>query len=373
MCGGFWFGSSAPPSGYREDVPFDTAPLTREPTAEEVADLRRRERQGEFGPHRFGPAWLGVLVFVAMFAVIGVVAWTFVVPVALGRGPISGFMLLWLGGMALSAVTGTAALVRGVRRRLDWARLALFARANGLQFHRFSSRPNYPGMLFSLGGDRSAIDHVWSPSGALADAGTYSYTTGSGEDRSTQTWSFVAYRLPRPLPHLVLDARANDPAAGSNLPVAYRRDQRVSLGEPFDSSFTVYAPDGYGQDTFQLLPPDLMERLLQTPAAFDIEIVDDWLFLYARRVDFTDPDVWRSIQWIGDAVVGRIAEVAGRYTDDRALAFASTALGGGHPGVPAIAEQGRRLRRSWVRAAISIGIFVTMAVIWYLLRYSWLP
>ena len=91
-------------------------------------------------------------------------------------------------------------------------------------------------------------------------------------------------------------------------------------GGPFDSHYQLYAPDGYGRDAFQLLPPHVMEALLNTRVVYDIEMVDDWLFCYTGSAqDLTNPATWRLLETIANGVL--VAHpVVGRYSDPRALA-----------------------------------------------------
>ena len=120
----------------------------------------------------------------------------------------------------------------------------------------------------------------------------------------------------------------------TNLPKAFESSQRISLGEPFDSHYRLYAPEGYGRDAFQLLPPNVMEALLSAPVVYDIEMVDDWLFCYTQsQQDLTNPATWRLLETIANGVLGSLAPVVGRYSDSRALAGAAgnTGYGPGNP------------------------------------------
>lgn len=94
------------------------------------------------------------------------------------------------------------------------------------------------------------------------------------------------------MPHLLLDAKAND-FAGMSTVQSSSADQRLSLGAPFGEQYTLYAPQGYDPDTFYLLPPDLLSMLIEAPADIDIEIVNQWMFLYAR----SGPDPLDSATW----------------------------------------------------------------------------
>lgn len=74
----------------------------------------------------------------------------------------------------------------------------------------------------------------------------------------------------------MLDAEANNFVGMSNLPTVFNAEQQLTLGAPFDEQYALYAPQGYGQDAFYLFPPDLLSMLIDAPADFDIEIVDQW-------------------------------------------------------------------------------------------------
>lgn len=355
---------------------FNTAPLTREPTPAEAASIRQRYQAGEFGPRA---DWLTVSVLIAAclfsipFVINGVAmlmsASRANIPWLTGMFALVGvvFPLLFIGGLALVAILM-------LRRHKSWMRLVLFADANGLRFGMRNLDPRYPGLLFNRHG--SSTYHVWSPTGVLADAGGYEYSTGSGKSRRTHRWNFAAFRMPRQMPHILLDSVTN---GLGNLPARFSTSQVVALGEPFDSSYRLYAPDGYESDAFRIFPPDLMARLMDAPQWFDIEIVDEWLFCYTQQpMDVAHPDTWRMIEYIQGTLVARIADVAARYDDDRVTpredgsAFtppgvaSPTAAVVGIEGRPVVAGQGRRLRSNpWGRSAIVLlGALIAFAMMY---------
>ena len=213
-------------------------------------------------------------------------------------------------------------------------------------------------MLFNEGKSRASTLHLFSPVGVLADVGGYEYTTGGGQNRVTHHWHFAAFRLPHPVPHLLLDARANNGAWGTNLPETFASSQRISLGEPFDSHYQLYAPEGYGRDAFQLLPPHVMDALLRTPIVYDIEMVDTWLFCYTQsQQDLTNPATWRLLETIANGVLGSLAPVVNRYSDSRALIGAAGNASYGPGALVQVAPQGTRLRRG-----VSISTFIGFAI-----------
>ena len=354
-------------------VRFNTDSLVMPLTPQELQILKQRRRNGEFGPHR-SSAWLLVLIlliFVVAFSAIIINLLT-----ATGSrftGPPKHFLPLAIAS-CIVLVVAIPSFIRNLskarRRRMDWALLARFADANGMRFGIRSADPNYPGLLFNKGHSRASTLHLFSPTGVLADAGCYEYTTGSGKESTTHRWRFAAFRLPHPVPHLLLDAKANNTWMLTNLPKAFASSQRISLGEPFDSHYQLYAPEGYGRDAFYLLPPNVMEALLNTRVVYDIEMVDDWLFCYTGSAqDLTNPDTWRLLETIANGVLGSIAPVVGRYSDPRALAETAGNTGYG-PGTPVqVAPQGKRLRRGVnVSAFIGFAILLAYMILTRLLR-----
>ncbi|WP_126376608.1 hypothetical protein [Arachnia propionica] len=354
-------------------VRFNTDSLVMPLTPQELQILKQRRRNGEFGPHR-SSAWLLVLIlliFVVAFSAIIINLLT-----ATGSrftGPPKHFLPLAIAS-CIVLVVAIPSFIRNLskarRRRMDWALLARFADANGMRFGIRSADPNYPGLLFNKGHSRASTLHLFSPTGVLADAGCYEYTTGSGKESTTYRWRFAAFRLPHPVPHLLLDAKANNGRWGTNLPETFASSQRISLGEPFDSHYQLYAPEGYGRDAFYLLPPNVMEALLNTRVVYDIEMVDDWLFCYTGSAqDLTNPDTWRLLETIANGVLGSIAPVVGRYSDPRALAETAGNTGYG-PGTPVqVAPQGKRLRRGVnISAFICFAIFLAYMILTRLLR-----
>ena len=338
-------------------VRFNTDPLVMPLTPQELQILKQRRKNGEFGP-RGAPGWLALLIFVAAFALV-----TFHFFNVLRISRFSNHFLLFAFFFCALFVTvvvfSVKRLLKSHRRRMDWALLARFADANGMQFRIRSANPNYPGLLFNKGNSRASTFHLFSLTGLLADAGRYQYTTGSGKDSTTYYWRFAAFRLPHPVPHLLLDAKANNGRWGTNLPETFASSQRISLGEPFDSHYQLYAPESYGRDAFQLLPPNVMEALLNAPVVYDIEMVDDWLFCYTQsQQDLTHPDTWRLLETIANGVLGSLTPVVNRYSDPRALAGAAGNTSYG-PGTPVqVAPQGKRLQRE-----VRISDFIWLAII----------
>ena len=128
----------------------------------------------------------------------------------------------------------------------------------------------------------------------------------------------------------------------------------------------MYVPSGYAADAFRLFPPDLMASLMDLPDFFDIEIVDSWLFLYSRYdLDVASPDTWRLLEFLEANVVTRLAAVADRYSDDRIVARpapGSTTVTVGHPGIPLVAPEGRRLKSTLGAGVVGFVLILVLIV-----------
>jgi len=354
-------------------LPFDARPLVEPIDKPAVRAWTRQLRQAGRAPAAMHPVAivalsLGGIVFLSMFAgIFGTLA--SLVGSAAQNGGFAAIstlfplvFLLVAGGLIATVVT------RMIRRTGErWYRLDRFARANGMTWHAEAQNPPLPGMIFGIGGSRKATDIVRGDRPRFVEFGNHQYTTGSGRNQTTHKWGYVAVHLTTPLPHIVLDALGNNTLFGSNLPASFDKDQRLSLEGDFDRYFGLYCSRGYERDALYLFTPDIMARFIDNAAALDVEIVDDWLFLYAKR-DFStlDPAMWAWLFSVVAALLDKFAQWE-RWRDERlsqstpapapaapgapvdaaadtaALPFAAPAASLRPP--PGVAPQGRRLTR----------------------------
>ncbi|MCW2805354.1 MAG: hypothetical protein JWN06_3571 [Propionibacteriaceae bacterium] len=271
-------------------------------------------------------------------------------------------------------------------------RITRFAAANNLRYGH-DEVVSYSGLIFGAGIDRTAERRLTTTAGRRVEIGNYRYTIRAENQENSKVygWGYVAITLDRRLPHLLLDAKANDSSAfgirTSNLPVDLARDQRLSLGGEFDDKFTLYAPSDYGRDAFYVFAPDLMALFIDRLGTFDVEIIDDTMFVYGSRFELLDPRTYEWLEELVDTVVSRTVRRTERYRDDLALleteparrqsggeaaAAAEDAPGqsgdgsvfrSGGDGPPrtatnTIAGKGRRLRRSRWGVGSVVGLLV---------------
>jgi hypothetical protein len=335
----------------------DYSPLLTTPTPDEVTAYRAQAREA-------GAPWANTTAqTIITIVIVGFVGISILVPV------VSGIVLFLVDGLAAGNPVTIAALlffvliigifgfaiarvaITGSGKFSRWLRMDRFARANGFTFTPESPNPAYPGAIFQIGDTRKATEHFRTVEGRFLDFGNYQYSTGSGKNRSTRTWGFLAIELDRKLPHMVLDSKANNGLfGGTNLPATFDKDQILSLEGDFDQYFRLYCPKEYERDALYVFTPDLMALLIDNAAPFDVEIVDDWMFVYSASVfPPAQPAVYQRLLRIVETVGAKTLTQTDRYQDDRAAApFASNI----------VAPQGTRLKRS-----VSVGAIIFIAAV----------
>ena len=171
-----------------------------------------------------------------------------------------------------------------------------------------------------------------------------------------KSYGYLAMQLERAVPQMVLDAKKN----GSSIPMPIGGGQQLQLEGDFNSHFTLYCPRGYERDALYIFTPDLMALLIDESGDFDVEIVDDMLFVYSNRpFDLSSAEVWQRLGRIRDLVGGKALSQTDYYSDDRVADRAANR----------IADDGRRLRMGFLGgtstrlAVIVIGVFTAVIAI----------
>ena len=164
-------------------------------------------------------------------------------------------------------------------------------------------------------------------------------------------FGFLSIRLPRPMPHFVIDAVAND-GMRSSLPISIDAGQRVSLEGDFDSHFALYAPEGYGRDARYLFTPDVMALLVDETGDLDVELADDRLTVFSPTPwNLADPATWARLEQLVAVLGGKAVRQASRYRDERAAEGET------------VAPRARRLDQGILsRRGVAVGAIVGLVV-----------
>lgn len=249
-----------------------------------------------------------------------------------------------LGGIAAWKI-----LKQGIEDRL-WEhrmRLEKFAAVNGLLFIEENEVFFYPGMM----AQRASYVHtrlyecIRVADSPLVEWGNYeSYY--EKDNSNLIRYGYIALELDRAMPHMILDSRSNNWKSfgieESNIKSQFSRDQRIELEGDFASHFTLYAPNEYKTDAYYIFTPDFMAELVDEAGDFDVEIIDNYLFLY-RTSPFSSytPELVDKIFRIISIVGNKMSARSSRYADTRVPNASDRQVV-----VPAIAQEGRRLKRS---------------------------
>ena len=239
-------------------------------------------------------------------------------------------------------------LNRRWRRRRAAADLAI---ARGWHYNFAWDPADFPATLFRTG--RQAwvenVSHLHEP--RLIEAGNHSYMTTEGP-RARREIGFVSIELDRTLPHMYL-ASTQRAAGGGNrpYPLPFPSDQRLSLEGDFDRWFRLYCPREYERDALYILTPDVMALMIDEAPGFDIEVIDNQMFLIARHpFDMTDKRVFDFAQRVSATLGNKTAHQSAGYRDERSADAAF------------IDESGARLRTGrWI---VSLVPAVLVGLVW---------
>ncbi len=258
--------------------------------------------------------------------------------------------------------------IRQQRKDLRYGvRAENYARDNNLEYTRVRHPDRHlRGMLFQVGRPVVTEHRVRRTGRPSAEIARYTFDlSGDPNSPTLVTWGYATLRLPAALPHIVLDARGANNLLSTSLPGMWapRTEQKLSLEGDFDRYFTLFCPRGYEADALYLFTPDVMTRLIDRAALYDVEIIDNQLFLYSKRhLARDDAASWQRADGALRAMAEKV-EQWGRWRDDRRP----------HPAHPlqsapaGPAEEGRRLTRSFpIGAAILAAGFVAIAgaIVW---------
>jgi len=356
--------------GEKVALGFEARALAAEPDETTLRRFRRRHQRTAGFPgaraHRrlvVDTVVRGALAAALLVPIVVVAGWVLSGPsIELGRAVVLLAIVAAIAGFAIWFV------LRPLRRRWReaqpwrrWYRLSGFADDNGLAYAPYLER-GPAGLMFQQGKHRRIVDMLATRDSSFA-IGTFQFVVDDVRtlDRDP-AYSFLRLKLPRPVPHLVLVSMARRGLRGySSVGLSFAESQRVRLEGDFDRSFAVYAPDGYGVDARYLLTPDFMARLVDNASAYDLEFVDDTLYVYSATVwDLENPATWLWARHFAETVGVPALRRTARFADDRST----------EPGTT-VAPAGRRLRVAVpLVAALITAAWITFNVVRVVLDLS---
>jgi len=192
-------------------------------------------------------------------------------------------------------------------RRLSWGEAAQTA---GYGFATRSSGLGLPGLLFRAGQQTQmtgVVDALGAANPFVAGTLTAHFSNGSAAPR-VLTSSFVAIPLSRRVPNLVLMARGLGLLTLAGVDLQGR--QRLSLEGGLDRSFTLYGARDAERDDVEIFSPGVVEQLVATTGGCDVELVDDWMFVYGQPGRYRSGAALSLVEDAADLVRATVARQA---------------------------------------------------------------
>jgi hypothetical protein len=260
----------------------------------------------------------------------------------------SGDLSSFIGSLFWALFAGVIIIVlRMARKALESKQLRLlkFALDNKLQYNVSGIAPPTEPIMFNIGHSRAQSNTLTFPDATRL--ASYQYTVGSGRNSRTYKFDFTSIKLPRKVPHLVLNFKGN-----SINPNTYDYHvQKLKLEGDFSKHFDLYAPPDYQIDALQIFTPDVMDALMNFGKDCDFELVNDELYVYQPDIGklFDSADKLRESLAAVSKVAAQFGKQVTTYSDTRA----------GNVSSGLVAADGAKLKgRSWKR-----GIVLTVAVV----------
>jgi hypothetical protein len=295
-------------------------------------------------------AGLAVLVFIVFFVFVIAMLYTFAFSSNLANSMPAllfwGFIFLFFAMLFVS-----------YRKKLiTTITLQQFAQDNNVTLIHDQFDPQYNGMIFNFGHSR-VINHALVFNDIYnSQIGNYSFTTGSGKSSKQHSYHFAVFDLPRHTPHMLLDAKNNNfLGMFSNLPASFSGDQKLSLEGDFNDYFTLYAPKQYEKDALYIFTPDVMQAVTTYANNFDIEIIDNKLYLYTQTdLNLTSKTTLESLQSVIHVLAKQFYQQTDYYADSTI----------GNRTLDIIAPAGKRLAASCISKIISAFLLFIFLFIW---------
>jgi hypothetical protein len=183
-------------------------------------------------------------------------------------------------------------------RLAEWRSVAL---GRGYAFWNECAPTFFSGLLFREGEDvtvNAVIDASNSSSPYFAGSVSGRY----GAAGVAVTTAFVAIPLARSMPSIVLVNARQGALREAQIGMGSR--QMLSLEGDFDRAFTLYCPLGHDAQALAVFTPAMMQLFLDSAPASDVEIVDEWMFIYVRADGFLPEEALVRVE----RVVGHVHE-----------------------------------------------------------------
>jgi len=196
----------------------------------------------------------------------------------------------------------------------DWGVAAV---ARGYGYHERLVAPKLRGLLFTEGSGVVAervVDALDSPTPFLAGRVSAVYTAA----KTPLSTLFIAIPLSRSMPSVVLVNAHSRALRDAGMSLGTR--ELVTLEGGFDDAYSLYSQIGGATLALAVFTPELMRQVVRSGSNSDIEIVDDWMFVYGDASETTSEGMLDSIERLALRVGGAIVNPFESVTDAPSVA-----------------------------------------------------
>lgn len=309
---------------------IDLKPLEQKSTAKEISEFRALPDRQYYEPESRGSSAAYVMIMSGLLGglpiglfVAGFIASTSNAPAWLVMPPIA---LPFIAASVYIPFLITNS--RNKKRSRYGQKVHAFVKANPSIQSSVLATEKAKGIIF-IGYNSMVPDSILLFNGEspfFVGSHTLRYQTSDGVTEN-RTWGYIGIDLPRKLPRIILDSVSNEKSLllhlinplsvgpSGSLPDFIKGHQQLSLEGNFDDYFRLYVPPGYEQDALYIFTPDVMAMLIDTLHTFDIEIVDNILYIYQRGAfNLTDPNEIQRILALVEKFGAKFREQTKMYT-----------------------------------------------------------
>ena len=238
-------------------------------------------------------------------------------------------------------------------------RLNEFAEKNGFKYRESIGYDGREGVVFESGTQGSFSSVIACDNLGISEIGNFHCRDAGGILRSGLQIGYVRIKLPRNVPHIILDSKKNNfMRRFSNLEAEFGKLNRLKLEGDFNDYFEVYVPEKYHQDALYIFTPDLMQILKNHASKYDCEMIGSSLYFYSKHTfKMTDEEVYKCFFNIKDYVLPKFMKQTLYYADERV----------NNRDKDVISKSGSRMRQSDLKWYILTGLAVIAILFMYIL------
>lgn len=215
-----------------------------------------------------------------------------------------GFLLfpafLWFGiGWTLAYMRAYAEFMRQ------------FAEKNNFSYTERADVESVHGDLFERGDSRT-ISHVVSGTheGLPVRFFLYTYSTGSGKNRSTHHFTVAEVTFNGHVPPVLVDTKDDWYAHG-----AFGTHKKLSLGNAFDEHFTFRVAEEFETEALEVFTPEVMEGIMAHGSKYSFEFVDTHVYVWKTGHPRKTADL-RDVVSLAQYLITTLADRLARLHDD---------------------------------------------------------